>query len=66
MANKPPIRTTTDWMLALAGAIEAEDVGAVTELRSVTMGWLQDAAARDAQLALLEAAEGILQAIDGR
>jgi hypothetical protein len=54
------INTTNDWMLALADAMANGNILALEELENISAGWMQTDEDRQAQRALLEAAEQLL------
>ena len=54
------INTANDWMLALADAMTNGEILALEELENISAGWMQTDEDRQAQRALLEAAEELM------
>ena len=47
------INTVNDWMIAVAEALEAQDIEDLEELNRISEGWLQGREEREAQETLI-------------
>ena len=57
------INTTSDWMRALALALDNNDTSLLDELTNISNDWLQSEDEKDAQLSLIYAAEAAIDEI---
>ena len=60
MLTPDDVHSANDLMLAIAQALELEDADLICGLRAKCSDWLQMSHERDAQLALLDAAEAAI------